>query len=357
MVSVKLKPGNASNVKCQAKNPATCRFHGHPEQTNRPTVADIIKKRLTVAKTTVTKEQLLNQALTSDLNYEGKLPTWWESFVTETSTAIADKNSKGVPDVEPKLLDVINIDGKPVAVVWCENSPDVIDVTSPNYNGIQVKICYLKDFETGSKIGYVKTSEVNDQVFEQGFGDDELQTVRWLNRYRGLSLDAQPNKFNHVGPTDTLTDDDWKEVWVCVYRHERRSFTSSSGEYINYYNLSKEHAPNDVKTVREDIAVLSKEKEKTIKGWRDYFSTPFIDYSNLQPEYQGKGYGTVLYTYAARQLGRNNQMMRASSLQSDEASNLWESFKRKLPADNITTLKLTYEREDVEFVALDFRMK
>lgn len=335
--------------KCHAKDPSTCRFHGRALQNQASALQDKINNLLATApakKESVlpTSGSLVNQALGSDLNYDGPKPKWWKKYVKDLA------NDSELP-TQAKLLDVIDSPAGSLAVVWQEESVSQKDRGVSLDSGMGVHVCYLKSMETGEDLGYVKMTYTNDATFERSFGNDEFTPWRYRERYGGTGYQFR------YGAGSKVTDPTERRriVWECAHRDFNVGIRQENGEYVSSYNVSTKHVPADDAQVKADVDKLMNEHVKPqMDDMRQYFATPFVDYSHVHDELKGKGYGSALYVYTARVLGERGQVLRGSGIQSDDAQSAWGRFASKIPA-HISKMKLEYHGEAREYPILDFR--
>lgn len=340
--------------KCQAADEATCPHHGEPVQ-SAPNFDAGLEKHLTeqAALTRVMgARNTVTSAMESSLTYQGEKPSWWKEY-QETSLNDAELPSK------TELMDVVDSPMGKLAVVWEEQSQDDVDRDVTLDSGMGVNVCKYKSFETGETVGHVSLTHMSDDSVERSFGNDEFTPFRWQDRYSGSSYG-----FRYDDEMKTLFEGEMTEekkilirrkLWVSVHKAERVSVPDGDGKYTESYNLTEKNLPDD-KTVKADLRKFANRFNKVTKEKRAYYATPYVDYSEVNNELKGKGFGAGIYVYAARKLGERGQVLRGSGLQSDSAQSLWNKFAKNLPA-NTSTISLTYDKQKSDSPVLDFRAK
>jgi len=338
---------NLLPTKCRAKNPATCPFHGQQEVTAESWYQSYLASKQ--ANLLPSSTEVVGSALKSELSYSGEKPKWWNKF-TEQSINHPEVSSK------PELLDVINSPIGQLAVVWQPKSQEEND-SSAYTSGMNINVIYFKSVKTGDTLGYVKLTSVDQESSAAAFGEDEFTPFRWHNRFSGNHYAGIESSIQEENSDPSYQNQDLslrrKQVWVSSRNAFRLDATDSSGENIAHYNVTLDHAPDDA-TVMKDLKGLSVELKKKMNNHMQYFSTPYVDYADLEEPLKGKGYGTALYVYASKRLAQNGQVLRGSGVQSEDAQALWERFGKKFPK-NVSTVELDYEGRKQTAPILDFR--
>jgi hypothetical protein len=351
-----------------------CKRHGG----RSVSVADGIKRQLVAAKTAanatatpsfaptaravthvvsepVIKNDAVRAAVTSNLNYTGPKPQWWNKYRED---ALADK---GFP-TDPKLLDVIDSPIGKLAVIWQDTSQDERQKSIINEKGLGLYSCYYHSVETGERVGYVNMAYMDKNTLKKSYGDDEFAAFRYREEWSGDSYgmtdwDADDDDDNYVPPFSGLTGEALlekrREVWLGAMKAERNSVTTADGKDVPYYNLEEKHVPDD-ETVKKDLEKYSKAIHKNLKENSSYFTTPFVDYSKVDSKLAGKGLGSALYIYTARALAQKGKVLRGSGVQSHEAKALWGRFGQMLPS-KVRKMKLKMNGETKKYFTLDFR--
>jgi hypothetical protein len=301
------------------------------------------------------KNDAVRAAVTSSLNYTGPKPQWWNKY---RENALADK---AFP-TDPKLLDIIDSPIGKLAVIWQDTSQDERQKTLINSKGMGLYSCYYNSVETGERVGYVNMAYMDKDTLKRSFGDDEFAAFRYQEEWSGSSYDltdwdADDDDDNYVPAYSGLTGEALlekrREVWLGAMKADHNSVTTTDGKYVEYYNLDKEHVPDD-ETVKKDLDKYSKAIHKNLKKNSSYFTTPYVDYSKVDSKLAGKGLGSALYIYTARALAQKGKVLRGSGIQSNEAQALWGRFKHTLPL-NTRKMELIMNGEKKKYFALDFR--
>jgi hypothetical protein len=326
---------------CTAKDgPATCRNHGTPGVTADSLYQSYLSDQ---------PSGKVNQALTSELNWDGKPPRWWKKYSKDLA------HHSHLPTTA-KILDVIDSPAGKLAVIWQDKSHEVNDVYVTHESGQNVSICYYKSVETGETLGYMKTSTVTDESMKHSYGDDEFTPFRFDGNY-ALRTFGHGTKFKPmvgVGLEGEELNQKRREVWFkAVTTPSNRMQVMHEGKVVPSYELSEKHIPDDA-TVQKDLASLSKKFTQQMDERKAWFKNPYIDYSSVEHPLRGKGFGAALYIYTARHLATKGQVLVGSSTQTDEAKTVWSRFQAKLP-NQVSTTSLTYEGEIKEYRTLDFR--
>jgi hypothetical protein len=343
---------------CQAKDPSTCRHHGHPVVSNADKAVDLQNKISEALGSKVTipaaplqsKNPLINQALNSDMNWKGEKPDWWEAYKTES------ENDPDIPNT-PELLDVIDSPSGKLAVVWHEQANEDRVKSLTLDSGYGATACYYKSVETGEIMGYVRTTYIDEDSLKRSFGDDEFAVWRMRSRYGGIRY-----PFTRDNDTMMLGDRNLegqellakrREVWIAAHRDLRKNIINPDGSETSSYNINENDVPNHAQ-VEKDLKTLSKAPRKEMQDKIKHFGTPYIDYSSVNGNLKGQGFGTALYLYSARQLGKQGRTMRASGTQTDDAQAVWKRFKKAFP-DNVSSIKRNMNNRRTVHPMFDFR--
>jgi len=326
---------------CTAKNgPATCRNHGTPGVTADSLYQSYLSDQ---------PSGKVNQALTSELNWDGKPPRWWKKYVKNLA------NHPHLPTTA-KILDVVDSPAGKLAVIWQDISHEQYDMPVSHSDGQNVSICYYKSVETGETLGYLKTSAITDSSMKRSFGNDEFTPFRFDGNYalrtfkKGTALEPMVG----VGLEGEELNQKRREVWFkAVTTPSNRIQVMHEGKVVPSYELSEKHIPDDA-TVQKDLTSLSKKFTQQMDERKAWFKNPYIDYSSVEIPLRGKGFGAALYIYTARHLATKGQVLVGSSTQTDEAKTVWNRLQAKLP-NQVSTTSLTYEGETKEYRTLDFR--
>ena len=286
-------------------------------------------------------------------------PVWWDEFVAESADGEPGFTST------PELLDIIPSPVGDLAVVWQPSSMERSDKSAFD-GGYSIPVMYFKHVDTGEVYGFLKSSSMTDESFDRSFGTDEFMTFRHRARQRGahyplMDFDGWVDPFDHRdgSPVPTRPDDLVelkREIWASAHRDTGMSPKDAEGKYIASYNVSKDVAPHDEAVLDKDLNVFRKRFMKEIKDQRSYLDpkSPFIDFSRVEDELKGKGFGSAMYVYVAKRLGVDGAMLRASGVQTEFAQALWKRMKKNM-GDHYTKVEITGYGETTKYKALDFR--
>lgn len=339
--------------KCQAVDETTCPFHGVPVQSAPDFDAGLeqhMKEQAALTRV-MGSGNTVAKAMESSLKYEGEKPKWWVKYQNDAANNTFSSSTE--------LIDVIDSPLGKLAVVWEEESQSKQDAYSLLDSGMGLHVCRYKSFDTGEDVGYLKLCYMNDATVKRSFGDDEFMAYRWEDRYSGSDYGFSFNNEMKTLFEGEMTEEKKvlirRKLWVSVQKAEGRGIYDANKKYVAQYNVSEQHLPDD-ETVTADLKVFTKDFTKDIKEKRTYFNTPFVDYSNLNDELKGKGFGAGMYVYAARKLGERGQVLRGSGTQTPAAQTLWVKFAKNFPT-NATTIKLVSSGKKSVSPILDFRHK
>jgi hypothetical protein len=341
--------------KCQAKDPAKCRYHttrynalAQP-QPSKSLYDHYLATKDTAAGFTLPKN-ISSIAADSSLNYEGTQPKWWKGYQEK---AAADEKLPA----KAELIDVIDSPAGKLAVVWQNESHQKGDRGLTMDSGIGINVCYYKSFETGETLGYVKMAYMDDRTVKMSFGDDEFTPFRWEDRYSGSSYGFRYSPEMKTSKDRVISKEEAielrRKVWVAAIKASDMGIKTADGKYVASYNINESHLPDD-KTVAKDLKKYAKEMQKTIDIKREYYKTPYVDYSQVNDKLKGKGFGAALYVYTARKLGEQGKVLRGSGIQSDDAQSLWGKFAKRFP-NNVSNIELESRSGKTISPILDFR--
>lgn len=306
-------------------------------------------------------------ALESSLKYTGKIPEWMNKLSKETEETFGSK---------PEIIDTVEFNGKEYAVVWSKNSMFFNDFHIQKERGYNVSSLEYIDMKTGETMGYVKTAFVDEESAKKSFGDDEFTAYRsFQDRDGGASIldnerieDLAKNRAYSVypAPYDENTDAETriaekKKIWRVVHQRMEsvpEGFDRSQLSWGSFVNLKEEHAPDDEKTLDEQIKVQKEKIEEEHEKFKKSHRVPVIDFSKLENNLRGQGVGTSMYVYTARKLAEQGKVLSSSGVQSDEAKSLWKRMAAD-PRLKIKVISRRYEKGDFSStkstLALDFR--
>lgn len=324
---------------CQAKNPSTCSYHGEPpvgEIWMLPAEAE--------TDVTSTVAPVITQSINSDLQYDGKYPSWWKSYKKQ-----AEGNT--VAPTTPQMIDVINIGGEPYAVIWEESSQAKVDKYVIRESGMNVSQVVIRPMDkakmlAGRDEGYIKVSYVDEQSYARSFGTDMYSEYRYARRYDG--------KMHHdISFPPTLEE----KQKMFLYLHEAvpESALGKDGKW-----LSKEKYAESMPATEQELdEVIQKFREPLRKALHidhkaEGHKHPFVDYSSLPESLKNTGVGTAMYVYAAKALGRKDKILRGSGIQSEDAVRIWSRFNKKIPG-RVGKISMDWFGQKKTSYMLDFR--
>lgn len=347
---------------CTADNPATCRYHGVPAKKKQVEVLQSKISSLFGSPSSAplpSSNDLVDGALASSLEWDGKKPKWWKAYADEAA------NHPYAPS-QPELLDVIDSPAGPLAVVFQEDSHELND-TTPWSRGSRISVFYYKSIKTGETLGYLKVAYVTDETMERTFGNDELTPFRWHEQDKSWHYG-----FQHFNEEDKVTIVDKasltgealmrkkREIWLEMAKRGGANHglpltpVDSGDEYIrSSVNIQERHVPDDA-TVSKDLENCVRVINSDLQEQKKLSDMPVVDFSRVMEPLSGKGYGTALYLYTARKLGKKNLVLKGSSIQTPYALKVWENFSKKMPA-NVSIISRTYKGENHISSTLDFR--
>ncbi len=362
------------SANCRAKEPRTCPYHGTILRMEAALEAKdldgyfVEKDKLEKLKGTHYEDEVqfvpaptpLNSAFNFDPNNvkDIKPPKWWKQYVQQSET---EEGSVTFPTT-PELLDVITSPVGDLAVVW-EPTSQAHNDQSIQASGMEVAVVLFKSVKTGKNLGYLKTTWVSPESHARSFGTDEFDVYRFRNYVKGESYYVGLNFDGYVDTTweepDIRPEDTTeleKRIWLGTRKdlHDVRQYEDRT--YIASYNLREADVPKDMEIIRKDN---NRDKKLFIKDMNDRLSfysseTPFVDFLRTEAPLKGKGYGSALYVYAAKQLSKQGAVLRASGVQSDDAEGLWARLKKTMPT-HVSQRTMSYDGKEQTYDVLDFR--
>lgn len=336
-----------SKTGCRAKDPSACRYHG-VEVTADSLFASYMKDS---SSRTQNHGSPVGSAVESPLSWEGRKPKWWKKYLKESETS-------NLPTT-PQIIDVLDSPAGQIAVVWENESQLANDRGVTMDSGYGMHVCYYKSMKTGENLGYVKMAYVDDRSFERCFGNDEFTVFRYADRYDGIRVGFRGEKYSDGYDTNLLdkeqSDQRWRDLWMSSQRYNKlqTSVYDKEGNYVPSYSLNESHIP-DVDTIKKDLAPYIAHLQSEIQMKLQYFKEPYVDFSRVDEPLTGKGFGTALYVYTARMLGKQEKVLRGSGIQSPEAQKVWAGFKKKFP-QQFKTIDMTWYEETSSVPYLDFK--
>jgi hypothetical protein len=297
----------------------------------------------------------IEQALRSDLNYQGPKPAWWGEF---------RETAMNHPELahEPELLDVIDSPVGPLAVVWEDrvlSTKGNLDWASQVKDGWGLKRLELRSVETGENFGYVKVNYRNPESFARSFGTDELAPFRYQ--------DADMPGYYHddddmAADLSTLTPEERealdRRLWVSSWHGMNDAyFQRPNGSYVSNREVRESDAPADHAAVKKDLAGFAKKIQRHVNELHQTSANPLVDYSkvgNDDTDLQGLGLGTAIYVYTARKLATQGTALLASGVQTPEAQATWARFAKRFP-EQVVPFEYKYNGKPKSGKLLDFR--
>lgn len=284
----------------------------------------------------------VNQALESSLQWDGEKPKWMDAYASEME-------NYEFPST-PELMDVFDSPQGKIAVVWEPHSFAEGDKYVQREKGMQVSQFVLKHFDTGEKLGRMVVSSISDESFARSYKDDELTPLRYRGGKGGMLSDLLEDEY-----INAPLDEQYRYAWRVGHRDLGKSI-QHNGEWVAGHEITDEHIPQDMDRVKKDVHELASTVSVEMNHSRQYFKTPFVDYSSVDDSLKGLGIGSASYIYVARRLAKDGQCLRASGLQSADAEKTWESMKSRL-SDRVKeiTLVKNVKGDTQDCLTLDFR--
>jgi hypothetical protein len=297
------------------------------------------------------KRARVTQALTSDLNYTGKPPKWLSKLEKEYQ----EIHGTGV---KPKIIDVIDSPTGQLAVVWAEQSGRSNDVGIIKDRGFNIRVISLVGMKDGENRGYLKAAFVDDDSCKRSWGNDEYAGIRYLDEYEGSSFgikeyaESARDKKGRLIKGEDFTKIDIleaaktpeerleakKKIWAASSRALHFGATDEEGNNVSYYNVNTSHAPKTEAEIDEALKPVIKTGQRKMAEFKKDFESPYVDFASTSDSVRGQGIGSAMYIYSARMLGKENKVLRGSSLQSDSAKGAWEGLSKdaRLPVGKMT---------------------
>ena len=281
-------------------------------------------------------------------------PSWWGKFSAES-----ESGQNPLFPSTPELLDVIPSPLGDIAVIWQPVS-QYINEEAPRKSGFETSVLEFRTMAAGEDVGHLKTASVSDESFTKAFGEDEFAPFRWKNRnggrYRCLDVKSPDSEEDEIFFDQTDTDGLYRHIWAEAHVDFRHGVTTDDGRDLSHYQVKAEHSPEDINIVKADVARYVSDISKGIENARGFhlYDAPYIDFSTVGEVLRGSGFGSAMYIYAAKRLGADGRVLRASGSQSAEAVAMWVRMSEKLP-DNVTSVEAEWLGEKKVNPALDFR--
>ena len=243
-------------------------------------------------------------------------PKWWEKYVSDT-----EENPDPAFACTPELLDVISSPVGDLAVVWEPVDAEQNHIYTKT-SGYDRAVLHFKSMKTGKRYGYLKVHSITDESFERSFGNDEFTPFRAHQRFDGLHYPNDLFLFDEddirrdFAPTSSI-EEIRRGVWQEASRSLRKPY---------------QVIPDD-ETVKRDLVEYGKIITERANGIRSFAlpEAPYIDFSRVDDELKGQGFGKALYVYGAKRLAADGKALGGSGVQSDEAEALWNRLSASMP--------------------------
>ena len=366
---------------CVAK-PGNCHFkrseteHYNTKEAAR-TAYETNNKNLLFPSTTKNskKGQAVNHALHTNLNYDGEVPDWMSGL---------NDSARNLGFASPEIVDVIESPVGPLAVVWSKNSTEEDD-KFPQSKGFLVSELSFRKFKNGEIVGKLNVDRVNDESAVRAFGNDKWSSMQYAEKAIGVSFglkervpDESTGRTKEVLTFDIAQTDDeilqtHKRIWAMSHRglplypnsitrrikelrkdpqgtdtEELRSLSR-----LELYNLTANEAPDTIQEIDKDLKQIRKKTDKLYKDFKKDHSAAVISWVTISKDLRGSGFGSALYMYAGRMMGREGKTLSSSGLQSDSAIRTWERFSAN---SDIPTVKIASSSTSNDSnLCLDFR--
>lgn len=342
--------------RCRAKGGrASCPKHGNPQQQLFMRDMGFVVSQPSKPAVPVITNSLVSRAVDSPLIWGGAKPEWWDGYRSELLSH---------PDApsEPQLVDVVDSPVGPLAVVWQDECYDRGELSMSFDSAIGMQVCYFKSVQTGATLGYIRVASMTDETIERSFGDDEFTAFRFRSRFGGTRYPFQDEPDGSGAPGlrggqrnlsgDALVQKR-REVWLTAHQDLGLPVRDADGSVVPAYMVSEKHVPSDDE-VKRSLADISVTLKAEMDAKRAYHGTPYISYSKVEDPLKGQGFGSALYVYTARMLGRQGKVMRASMNQQPAAVEAWKRFQKAFPKRS-GSMSIVNNDESIRVATLDFR--
>lgn len=360
---------NGEPGRCVAE-PGHCKYGAEEEHHGSPSDArEAYEQRqggssvATLTKTAKsTKSAATDRALEADLTYTGDTPDWMKDSIKAAQQTFGST---------PEIIDVIDSPEGKLAVVWEPNSLAKNDSYMPERGYIVTRVI-LRNMQTGSIRGYLKTTHVDDESMKIGFGDDGYESLRYMSdasgsnygthRWektgekdeRGYEISDEVDVIRSASTPEELIEAK-RHIWAASHRAENLSI-EVNGEHKAPYNISDSDAPTDEKQLDKDLKKIIRRTKKEFAEFKKTHGDPYIDFSKVEDDLKGTGIGSALYVYSARMHAKKDRSIRGSTIQTEFAQSVWSRFAQndKLPVKKtVKTNPRSKEKSDV--YVMDFR--
>lgn len=224
---------------------------------------------------------------------------------------------------------------------WWDQSPERGD-QGPLDSAIGTHLLTAEDPMTGERAGYLKISHTNDALCAAAYPT----LLHFVARNSGWYIDT------------TNPGRAWKQAHH--YAQRCPASITAAGRHVRAGALTDTDIP-DPATIAADLDILIADRADQYREWRECFAVPYVAYSEVacargtRPGFgRRQGIGMSLYLAAAKHLGTQGRVLRASGIQSDAAAHLWEHLRR-VAGDHMTAVTVTYHGQTRTYAALDYR--
>lgn len=343
----------ATKERCRAKDRSTCPKHGHGNpEFNLAAFKEFLSvpaRELPAASAPAARVQA---AVNSALDYQGVKPQWWKKFEGDAIT------NPSLP-TKPELVDVIDSPVGALAVVWENQSQHHLDVTFNVRNGGGLHSCTYRSMETGEELGHIKMEYTDDSTFKRTFGDDEFTPFRWHEQRSGILYGITYGADGEMGKLkEGTTEGDLvalrRQIWLTARKHITGGMvvTDEHGKPVPN-NQIHNHMPDD-SAIAADMKNFARQLNSSIAEYKRVTAVPVVHLSRVERPLEGQGFGSALYVYAARMLGKQGKVLRASQYQQPAATAMWDKLEEKLP-EHVKSFEFEIYGETQAPRVLDFR--
>lgn len=321
------------------------------------------------------KEQVVNRALSTSLNYDGEIPDW----MSELNDSATDLGFAA-----PEIVDVIESPVGPLAVVWSKDSTKSRDEL-PQSKGFSVSDLSFRKFKSGAIVGELNADRVNDESTVRAFGNDKWSSMQYAEKSVGVSLglkkrvpDESNGRYKDVSALDLAQTEDeilqaHKHIWAMSHKglrlqpnsitrrikELRKSAQGTDAEELRslsrleFYNLTSNEAPATVEEIDKDLQKIRERTDKIYEKFKKDHGASIVSWVTVSKDLRGSGFGSALYVYAGRIMGREGETLSGSRVQSDSAVSAWERFSAN---SDIPTVKIASSLTSNDSnMCLDFR--
>jgi hypothetical protein len=216
--------------------------------------------------------------------------------------------------------------GQEVLLQWHETSPHVADAY-PLLCGVLTHM--IEAYCNEAKVGHLRVSYTTKESVRAVYPTG----LMFLSSHHGWSL-----------PFDDPCDL-WVRAHLCASATPQSHLQKR--QPLLSWQLSREDAP-DAATIEKDLAVLHRRGIRERNAWCAATSVPVVVFVRVASgeygttNWQRQGIARTMYKMAAKKLGARGLSLRASTLQSDEAVEMWKSFEacQQMPTRQLPSKKV-----------------